>query len=419
MKQFLIGAATAAHQVEGNNIYSDFWKQEQMVHSNFKEPSLDAVDHYHRFKEDIDLMVNAKMNAYRFSIEWSRIEPEKGKFDQQEINHYREVLKYCIENNIQPIVTLHHFSSPAWLIQEGGWASEMVVDYFNRYAMYVVDELHEYLEYICTINEANMGLQIHKKISKMMQDNGVDLQVGINLSSLVSQEVKEENLQVFHSENPVTFLSPRDEKSDEIVMQTHCKCRESIKKKYPNLQVGLTLSLHDFQVIDGGEKLADKEWDVEFKHYVPYIKNDDFIGVQNYTRNIVSKDGIIKPNEDARLTTSGYEFYPQALGNVIRKVSKALSIPILVTENGISTNDDTERIEFIKEVLVGVKECINEGIVVLGYLHWSLLDNFEWNRGYEMRFGLIDVDRNTQTRKPKPSLKYVVERCSALHLGDK
>jgi beta-glucosidase len=128
---FLVGAATAAHQVEGNNIYSDFWALEQMENSRFKEPSLDAVDHYNRYEEDINLLSGAGLNAYRFSIEWARIEPDKGNFQEEEILHYKKVLEYCISKDVTPIVTMHHFSSPKWLIEEGGWESEKTVDAFT------------------------------------------------------------------------------------------------------------------------------------------------------------------------------------------------------------------------------------------------------------------------------------------------
>lgn len=121
---FLIGASTAAHQVEGNNIHSDYWAMEQMEHTSFNEPSLDAVDHYNRYEEDIKLMAEAGLNAYRISVEWARIEPECGKFDETEIAHYRKVLECCRANGIEPIVTMHHFTSPKWLIAQGGWENQ-------------------------------------------------------------------------------------------------------------------------------------------------------------------------------------------------------------------------------------------------------------------------------------------------------
>ena len=158
-KGFLIGASTAAHQVEGNNIHSDYWAQEQMPHSSFAEPSGLACDHYNRYEEDIRLMAQAGLNAYRFSIEWARIEPEEGQFDEQEIEHYRKVIRCCRDNGVEPIVTLMHFTSPVWLIRKGGWEAESTIGYFRRYAAYVAEKLGGEIKYICTINEANMGLQ--------------------------------------------------------------------------------------------------------------------------------------------------------------------------------------------------------------------------------------------------------------------
>ena len=167
-KGFFVGAATAAHQVEGNNIHSDYWVQEHLPHTSFAEPSGDACDHYNRYEEDIHLLAEAGLNAYRFSIEWARIEPEEGKFDENEIEHYRKVIVCCKENGVEPIVTMMHFTSPLWLIQKGGWENESTIEYFRRYVSYVIEKLGSELNYICTINEANMGLQL-AAISKRFQ----------------------------------------------------------------------------------------------------------------------------------------------------------------------------------------------------------------------------------------------------------
>ena len=141
MEKFLVGAATAAHQVEGNNIHSDYWLMEQMPHSDFAEPSLLAVDHYNRYEEDIKLLAEAGLKAYRFSIEWARIEPERGKYDEDAIDHYRKVIRCCRENGVEPIVTMLHFTSPAWLIKAGGWESEDVIGAFVKYCEYVIKEI--------------------------------------------------------------------------------------------------------------------------------------------------------------------------------------------------------------------------------------------------------------------------------------
>ena len=174
------------------------------------------------------------------------------------------------------------------------------------------------------------------------------------------------------------------------------------------MKVGLTLSLHDLQPELGCEALAANEWDEEFTHYLPYIQNDDFLGVQNYTRTRIGPDGQLPMPEGAELTQMGYEFYPQALANVLRAVAKDFHGDLLITENGIGTGDDTRRVEFIRQALAGVQDCLAEGLPIKGYLHWSLLDNFEWQKGFSMTFGLIAVDRaNGQTRHPKPSLAFL------------
>ena len=170
-ENFLLGAATAAHQVEGNNTNSDCWAQEQMIHSTYKEKSGIACDHYNRYAEDIKLMKEAGLNAYRFSIEWARIQPEEGVFDGEQIEHYRKVIRCCRENGIEPIVTLFHFSSPVWLIRKGGWEAETVVEDFEKYVTYVIKALGNELKYVCTINEANMGLQV-AAISRRYADHG-------------------------------------------------------------------------------------------------------------------------------------------------------------------------------------------------------------------------------------------------------
>lgn len=429
-EKFLIGAATAAHQVEGNNRNSDYWAMEQMEHTDFSEPSLEAVDHYNRYEEDIRLMAEAGLNAYRFSIEWARIEPEQGVYEEKEIAHYRRVLECCRENGLEPIVTMHHFTSPRWLIARGGWESGAVVDAFAKYCGYVAEKLGDLMQYVCTINEANMGLQIaaiaeryrRQMLSRMQQATASgapaetqpgkqkmesSVQVGINMQAMMENRKKqqEENRQSFGTDTPQIFVSARSKEGDSLVMQAHRAARAAMKAVRPELKIGITLSLHDIQAQEGGEAAAEKAWEEEFSHYLPYIREDDFFGLQNYTRSRYGADGILPVAEGAETTQMDYECYPQALGHVIRRVHRELAIPIMVTENGIATADDGQRIAFIGEALKGVEECVTDGIPVLGYLYWSLLDNFEWQKGFSMTFGLIAVDRATQTRYPKESLK--------------
>lgn len=424
--EFLIGAATAAHQVEGNNTNSDCWAMEQMEHTSFLEPSLDAVDHYHRYEEDIRLMADAGLNSYRFSLEWARIEPEKGTFSREATEHYRDVIRFCRACGIEPVVTLHHFSSPAWLISKGGWEAESTVQDFADYVQYVMEQLGEELRYVCTINEANMGLQIaaiaeRYKLQMMEQmkkqqadgsDDAADgtVQVGINLQKMMADQraLAEENLKVFGVEKVENFTSMRTPEGDLLIMKAHQAAREIIRRLAPHVKVGLSLSLHDMQAAEPGGKIwAAKEWDTEFTHYLPYIQEDDFLGLQNYTRSRFGKDGLLPMPEGAELTQMNYEYYPEALEHVIRKAAEDFKGDIIVTENGIATPDDTRRVAFIEKALAGVQNCLNDGIPVKGYFYWSLMDNFEWQKGYSMTFGLIAVDRSTQKRTPKDSLAYL------------
>ncbi len=411
-KKFLVGAATAAHQVEGNNTHSDYWVMEHLKHSDFVEPSGDAVDHYNRYEEDIKLLADAGCNAYRFGIEWARIEPKEGKFCKKEIEHYRQMLQYCIKNGITPIVTLQHFSSPAWLISKGGWGKPYVAEAFARYARKIVQELGELTPYICTINEANMGLQLNKIAADMMKA-GKKKEGGVQVGQNTGLDMKAIILGMFEKGKAFkcspfgvnTFLMPRNEKKEEIVMKAHRAAFMAIKEINPNIKVGLTLSLFDYQTAPGGETETAKLWYEDFGFYLPYIKDNDFLGVQNYSRKIVDADGAREPAPNAPVTQMGYEDYPASIGNVLRKVAKEFSGELVVTENGIGTDNDARRCEFIREAFAGVMAAKNEGVNVTGYLHWSLLDNFEWQAGYSKTFGLIAVDRKTQIRYPKESLR--------------
>ena len=428
---FMVGAATAAHQVEGNNIHSDYWAMEHMKHTSFNEPSMDAVDHYNRYEEDIHLMAEAGLNTYRFSIEWARIEPEEGKFDQSEIEHYRDVLKCCRDNGIEPVVTMMHFTSPVWVIRNGGWENQSTVDAFARYCKYVVSQLGDLMKYVVTINEANMGLQVaaiaerykrqmmekmKDKKNKQKQDDNMEgtAQVGMNFNTMMKNMFWQgfENKKIFKTRKPQNFVSARTPEGDILVMRAHQAARTAMKETCPHLLIGLSLSLHDIQAVNGGEERAAKEWEEEFTHYLPYIKEDDFFGLQNYTRSIIGPDGIQPVPQGAETTQMDYEFYPQALEHVIRRANEEFKsagkeMPILISENGIATSDDTRRIAFVDEATKGVAACIADGIPVIGYCHWSLMDNFEWQKGFSMTFGLIAVVRDTMKRIPKESLSFL------------
>ncbi|MEK3834121.1 MULTISPECIES: glycoside hydrolase family 1 protein [unclassified Paenibacillus] len=409
--KFLWGASTAAHQVEGNNTNSDSWVMENLKGTSYKEPSGIAVNHYRLYREDIERLAALGLNSYRFSIEWARIEPEEGQFDEAAMEHYRDVLRTCSNLNVTPVVTLHHFTSPQWLISAGGWEAEGTPARFARYCAHVMSQLGDQIPYVCTINEANISIGIAKVMKQYQQGGSAAGQLGMNMDFQEQMRDYYAELSKAFGIPPMevhTFLSPRSEKGLHIIFQSHVEARAAIRQVSPNTKIGLSMSLFDFQSVPGGEEQAAHELHEEFLQFLPYMEDDDFLALQNYSREIYGPDGLIPVPADSERTQMGYEFYPEALENVIRCASKHLNKPIIVTENGVATDDDTRRVAFIDRALKGVAACIADGIPVKGYLHWSLLDNFEWQLGFSKRFGLVEVNRQTQERTPKPS---------AYHLG--
>ncbi|MCR3759515.1 glycoside hydrolase family 1 protein [Clostridium felsineum] len=402
-KDFLWGTATSAHQVEGNNINSDVWAEEYSEGSPYKEKSGDAVAHYRLYREDIKLMASLGLKVYRFSIEWARIEPEEGCYSKSEIEHYRDVLNCCINNRIIPMVTMHHFTSPRWLMRIGGWSNPNTADKFARYCEVVFKELGELIPYALTMNEANLPIMLHE----LFVNFNFIPPVGVEAKSWTAPGWRESAAKACGAdiENYFTFHMASDEASIKIIKDAHLKAKRAIKKINPNTKVGLSLALPDVQFVKGGEEKAKEAWQKYFKQYLDAIKKDDFFGIQNYTREVYGEDGQIPLGKDIEVTGAGYEFYPEGLKGAIRKVGKDLSIPIIVTENGIATNNDERRIEFIKRAVKGVEACIEEGINVKGYIYWSTFDNYEWTFGYSMNFGVIGVNRKTQERIVKESAR--------------
>jgi beta-glucosidase len=237
-----------------------------------------------------------------------------------------------------------------------------------------------------------------------------DVQVGLNLNQGANAMMlgAMESAEAFGFKDPRavhTFVSACTPEGDILVMKAHQAAKAAIKSVNPNIKVGVTLSLHAMQPEAGGEAAADKEWDEEFGHYLPYIKDDDFFGAQSYTRQCFDSQGNKYTPEGVELTQMDYEYYPQAIAECVRRVAKDFKGDIIVTENGIATSDDTRRQEYIKVATDELAKCIADGIPLKGYMHWSLMDNFEWQKGFNMTFGLIAVDRSTMKRIPKDSLK--------------
>jgi beta-glucosidase len=390
---FLWGAATAAHQVEGNNTNSDLWVLEHMRPSMFAEPSGDACDFYHRYREDIALAASLGLNAFRFSIEWARIEPEQGFYSIAELDHYRRVLAACHEKRLATAVTFWHFTTPRWVAALGGWENPATADHFVRYAERAAKHLGDLIGTAVTFNEPNIPLLLKWVFASMPQNPfaQADAMLKAAATSIGAQRFS-------------AFITSNGEAVREVMVPAHHRALQAIKSGPGAYPVGVTLAMQDEQAV-GAASRRDEKRESLYGPWLDAAARSDFIGVQTYTRARVGTDGDLPLEAGVELTQSGYEFWPEALEQTIRYAASRAKVPVYVTENGIATEDDARRVEYIRRALAGVHKCLADGIDVRGYFHWSLLDNFEWNSGYRPKFGLLAVNRETFERTVKPSAR--------------
>ena len=387
------GVSTSAYQVEGNNINTDIWMLEQMPGGFFKEPSRDACDHYHRFLEDIQLFAKLGFTSYRFSIEWARVEPVKGKFSLAELDHYVAMARACRDNGIVPCITLHHFSSPLWLARQGGWENPETADLFARYASMVAQKLGPLAGAYFTINEINLPPELAR------YRQAPAFAALAHMQQAIQKATSMPNFSCLFTGDPA--------KMGANFIRAHQLARQALKAISPAVPVGMTLAIRDHQAVAGGEA---KLREIEATDYDPYFelaKQDDFVAIQCYSRVRVGAAGELPVAEGVERTQTDWEFYSAALEESIRYAAAKTGKSVWITENGIATEDDTRRIEYIHQAMAGLQRCLNDHISIGGYFHWSAFDNFEWNSGYRPHFGLIAVDRTTFVRTPKPSASYL------------
>jgi len=394
---FLWGTATAAHQVEGNNVYNDNWVYEHVPGTIYAEPSGDACDHYHHYADDIALLADLGFNMYRFSIEWARIEPEEGEFSTASLEHYRRMLVACHEHGLMPMVTFHHFTSPRWLMAHGGWEGEGTPDRFARYCERATRHLGDLIGAACTLNEPNLGLLLSNMGIVSPPSPGQYASWWLAASDRLGTA----------PDRLAPFVFAASDRAVETILAAHSRAVDAIKSGPGDFPVGLTLALQDIQAAEWGEEMAADVSRSINDVYLESLRGDDFVGVQTYSRLRVGPKGPLPPEEGVELTQMHYEFWPEALEATIRYASAVTGIPVIVTENGLATGDDSRRIEYVERALHGVHRCLTDGLDVRGYTYWSAFDNFEWMQGYRPTFGLIAVDRETQVRTVKPSARWL------------
>jgi beta-glucosidase len=392
-EKFLWGCATAAHQVEGNNTNSHFWTLEHLPGSMFKEPSGDACDHYHLYPQDIVMLADLGFNAYRFSLEWARIEPEEGFFSNAELDHYRRMLAACHEHHLTPLLTYYHFSLPRWFAMKGGWQNADAAHLYARLCEKATRHLGDLVGYASTMNEPDVPQLLN-------WFNLPGASAGMSMAEMMQAGLANVRKQLNAPEFAGFFLGDAKKTRDGL-LTAHAKAKDAMKSVRPEMPVGFNLAISDDQAAPEDSHLEEKRADV----YGPWLeaaRHCDYLGVQTYSRSIVGKKDLPAP-QGAELTQTGMEFYPECVEHVVRYASQQTKVPIMVTENGIATEDDTRRVEYYRRALAGLKGAIDDGVDVRGYVAWSLMDNFEWMTGYTPKYGLVAVDLKSQRRTIKPS----------------
>ncbi|MFM2370559.1 MAG: hypothetical protein RIS85_281 [Pseudomonadota bacterium] len=405
-KGFLWGAATAAHQVEGNNLNADLWVIENVPGTIFAERSGDAANSFELWPVDLDLVKGMGLNSYRFSLEWARIEPDKGHFSNAMLDHYKAMIDGCRARGLNPVVTFNHFTTPRWFAAEGGWHNPESSALFARFCDRAARHLADGIALATTLNEPNLAGVI-----------GEILPPQLVAGDKATQEAAAKQLGV-PLYSPGVALYIKDPKTYRAnMMEGHRRAVTAIKAVRGDLDVGVSLAIIDDQAV-GKNSMRDH---VRERYYGEWLRlaaeTCDFVGVQNYERKVWNDKGALPPPADARRNTGGAEVWPGSLAGVARYAWEATKLPVYVTEHGVNSDDDALRQWLIPAALTELKRAMDDGVPVRGYFHWSLIDNFEWGFGYHHRFGLHAFDRQTfqRTAKPSAAVLATIARKNALY----
>lgn len=391
---FLFGAATSAHQVEGGNRNNDWWTWEHSEERTNalqrlgKEPrdfqSGNAAGHYERFENDFDIAKSLGHNAHRFSLEWSRIEPEEGHWDKEAMKHYRNVLRALKERDTIPFVTLHHFTNPLWFARQGGWLNEQAPNRFQRYVSFVAEHLGNEGIFWMTLNEPS----------------------AYAYESLLSGRWPPQKC------NPLKALQALRN-----MRKAHCFAYKTLKARgEENVGIAFNIQAHRPATPSAKDGFAARIADyITWQWFLDGIlRNLDFIGINYYNTNQVALrlGNPVRKGCNARVKSDmGWDVCPQGMRHVLENAWGRFKKPLYITENGIADADDSRRVAFITDHLRALHQTLQVGVDVRGYFYWSLLDNFEWSEGFSPRFGLVEVDYKTMKRTVRPSAHVYAEIC--------
>jgi beta-glucosidase len=390
---FLFGVATSGHQTEGDNTSSDTWFLENVQPTVFTERSGRACNSWELWREDLDLVQAMGLGAFRFSLEWARIEPREGTFAGEVLEHYASIVDGCSQRGLAPVVTLNHLTSPHWFAKRGGWLDPAAAGLFARYCDTVMDQFGDRITAAVTLNEPNLPQLL----------SWVDLPASVRELERATLEAASVAAGVPRYRVSNIMLPEELDAMRDGMTAGHLAAREALKARRPDLPVGLSIAIVDDRVAGDDPTLRDRKRAEVYDHWLRLAREDDFIGIQNYESAVYDADGLLPPPHGAPLNQMGSAIDAGSLGGAVRYAHEVSGVQVFVTEHGIGIDDDTLRTGFIEQSLAGLLDAIDDGVPVLGYCHWTLLDNFEWTGGYTFHFGLHTVDRETFSRTPKPS----------------
>ncbi len=410
-ENFMFGTATASLQIEGGDKNNSWYRWAEQGHIKDNTHCIVANDHWNRVEEDIELMKKLNCRVYRMSLEWSRIEPEKGKFNSEAIEHYKWEIQKLIEAGINPLVTLHHFSNPLWMEDEGAWLNAEAVSYFERYTEYVVSKLGEHVCDWVTINEPNVYLLIGYVFGEWPPGKTSIKDYLKGAKNMIMAHIKSYN-KIHEVRTKMGFrdtmvgvafhLRVYDPKHGTALEKRLCKNTDHLTQEI--FIQGMTEGKLVFPVGSGYPLGKGKYF--------------DFFGINYYTRDIISF--TLNPSqlfaktevkEDAPVNDLGWELYPEGLYRICKKYYDRFKQPIYITENGTCDSKDAFRTRYIYDHIQQVKRLIDEGVDVQRYYHWTLMDNFEWIEGLSARFGVVEVNFDTLERKIRKSGQFYAELC--------